>query len=368
MPSIGSSFTYQDLPSSGQSFLDAVRSSCRACVDRTDGLEVSADGVRSFLNDLNKAQFEELLQDTSIRMPLKFDTTEQEINSIAFVDLLNFGSGYRVPLHEAVDRGAFDTIRFGAMSHHIGGLPMTATYLRSISIFEVSQTFQIPLDREVHPEGMPFVTMSEPHELRKLAEGITSVLNETGLTLQEGGYTSLAHFILQATKPEDGKAPSAAALVERLVRAFPGFRDMAKVDGQNVYLFKKAQILAYHLYILFRTQDSARFDFADIDSLTIFSDNVVPTMLAHLGVIRIPDQIARRVAAHEDLGTADATRLRAAAVVACEEIIQATRGESTVGPVRNMKEVDLDVYLWRLGKVGAYREVTRFELRDTVYF
>lgn len=188
----------------------------------------------------------------------------------------------------------------------------------------------------------------------------------------------------------------------QLVRTFPGFRDMAKVDGQSkrfyesildqiyvifsfsfsltfnspisqnacidVYLFKKAQILAYHLYILFRTQDAARFDFADIDSLTIFSDNVVPTMLAHLGVIRIPDQIARRVAAHEDLGTADATRLRAAAVVACEEITRATRGESMVGPVKNMKEVDLDVYLWRLGKVGAYREVTRFELRDTVYF
>lgn len=133
MPSIGSSFTHQDLPPSGQSFLDAVRSSCRACVDRTDGLEVSptlltplaplrllslnmlirpplktqvsVDGVRSFLNDLNKVQFEELLHDTSIRMPLKFDTTEQEINFIAFVDLLNFGSGYRVPLHEAVDRG-----------------------------------------------------------------------------------------------------------------------------------------------------------------------------------------------------------------------------------------------------------------------
>lgn len=125
---------------------------------------------------------------------------------------------FSIPILPTI-HSAFDTIRFGAMSHHIGGLPMTATYFRSISIFEVSQTFQIPLDREVHPEGMPYVTMSEPHELRKLAEGITSVLNETGQTLQESGYTSLAHFILQATKPEDGKAPSAAALVEKVGEA-----------------------------------------------------------------------------------------------------------------------------------------------------
>ncbi|RUP43059.1 hypothetical protein BC936DRAFT_137697 [Jimgerdemannia flammicorona] len=326
------------------------------------------EGIRAFLTGLDKDQFSDLSDDSTVRMPLKFDTTQQEINFIAFVDLLNFGSGYRVPLHEATGRGAFDTVRFGAMSHHIGGLPWTASHFHSTTVFEVAQTFQIPLDREVHPEGMPFLTMSEPHELRKLAEAITSVLNETGQVLLNGGYANMSQFILQATKPEQGRPPSAVGLVEKFVRAFPGFRDMAKVDGQNVYLFKKAQILAYHLYILFRTQDPARFDFVDIASLTIFSDNVIPTMLAHLGVVRIPDSLARRIAVHEDIGTADATRLRAAAIFACEEIVRATRGESGLGPVRDMTEADLDVYLWRLGKVGAYREVTRFELRDTVYF
>ncbi|KAG0173758.1 hypothetical protein DFQ28_011251 [Apophysomyces sp. BC1034] len=347
-------------------FCEVVRSTCKACVDNSP-VKVSQQGIRSFLEKLDKHQFEELAVDTPMHMPVKFETVADEINFIALIDLLNFGSGYRIPLHQLAQRGAFDTIRFGAMSFHIGGTPLTAETFKSITAFEVSETFQFPIDREVHPPNMPFVTMTEPTELKPLADGIASVLNSTGEFLHKHNYKDLASFILDVTK-SGGQPPSAVKLVEHLVRALPGLHDFYQIDGADVYLFKKAQIMTYHLWMFFKDQLPDHFNFSDINELTIFSDNVIPTLLEHMGVIEIPKEWKDDMEADIDLGETRATILRAAAVIACEDIVRHTRSLQPLGPVKNMSEGDLDVYLWRLGKVGEYRSVPRFQLRDTVMF
>lgn len=115
--------------------------------------------------------------------------------------------------------------------------------------------------------------------------------------------------------------------------------------------------------MFFRDQDPARFDFADIDELTIFSDNVIPTMLEHLKVIKFPDSLQKKIIDGEELSTRDAYLVRAAAVVACERIVQ--KAHSTIP---KMTEGNLDVYLWRLGKVGEYRKIVRLQLQNTVMF
>ncbi|KAI9020762.1 hypothetical protein CLU79DRAFT_719860 [Phycomyces nitens] len=348
-------------------FLDAVRVSSTECVENSP-VQISDEGMRNFLQTLDKHQFEELSIDSPMRMPLKFNSVAEEINFVSFIDILNFGSGYRVPLHELAGRGAFDTIRFGAMSFHIGGTPMTAEKFKSITAYEVSEIFQIPIERDVHPPNMPFVTMSEPTALKPLAVGIASVLNTTGDFLEKHRYNDMASFILDVTKPQPNKLPSASRLVEHLVRALPGLQDIYTINGKDVYIFKKAQILTYHLWMFFRDQDPDRFDFADIKRLTIFSDNVIPTMLEHLGILIIPSEWKQEIVDNKDVGEEKATILRAAAIVACDKIVQLTRSSSPIGPIANMTEGDLDVYLWRLGKEGEYRKIPRVEWRDTVMF
>lgn len=61
--------------------------------------------MKQFLTKLEKPTYEELAIDTPIRMPLKFSTLAEEVNFVAVIDLLNFGSGYRLPLHELAGRG-----------------------------------------------------------------------------------------------------------------------------------------------------------------------------------------------------------------------------------------------------------------------
>ncbi|CAO3652757.1 unnamed protein product [Cunninghamella blakesleeana] len=353
-------------------FLQAVRTTCRQAVEKSP-VKISEKGIKDFLDKLEKPVFEEYAIDTPIRMPVKFNTTADEINFICFIDLLNFGSGYRLPLHELAGRGAFDTIRYGAMSFHIGGTPFSAEKFETITIQEVASIFQFPIEKEVHPPNMDFVTLIEGNELKPFAQGITDVLHSTGKFLKEQGYKDLASFILDITKPLPGKQPSASHLVEQLIRALPGLQDAYTLhEGERVYLFKKAQILTYHLWLIFRDQEPERFDFYDVHQMTIFSDNVIPTMLIHFGVIEIPDDWQQLLDQGKDVGEYKATIMRAAGVIACEDIVKLTRLENgndqVIGPIHHMEEGALDVYLWRIGKVGDYRKVPRMQLRDTVMF
>lgn len=132
-----------------------------------------------------------------------------------------------------------------------------------------------------------------------------------------------------------------------------------------LYLYKKAQILTYHVWMFFKDQDPARFNFTDIGDLTIFSDNVIPTMLEHFKVIRLPEQLQKRITDGQELSTQEAYLVRAAAVVACERIVQKAHNQGTFP---SMTEGGLDVYLWRLGKEGDYRKIVRLQFQDTVMF
>ncbi|KAI8890244.1 hypothetical protein K501DRAFT_206870 [Backusella circina FSU 941] len=345
-------------------YIESVRQSCKTLYEKCP-VKISESGIQQFLQGLDKLQYDELSIDTPMKMPLKFDSVEEEVNFIATIDLLNFGSGYRRPLHEMIDRGAFDTIRFGVMSFHIGGTPMDAECYKNMSLFQVSEIFQIPLTRDVPHEKLDFVTVAEPTELRPFAIGITSVLNSTGEFLVSKGYKNLAEFLMD--KNYDGQRPTAHELVKRLVDALPGMRDDAQVYGdQTVYLFKKAQIMVYHLYLFFKDQLPECFDFEDINNMTIFSDNVIPTILAHFKVLTLPEEWRRDIEENKDMGEERATVLRAAAIVACDDIVKAARGGE--GPVNNMTTGSLDVYLWRVAKEGELRKVPRFEYRDTVMF
>lgn len=268
-------------------------------------------------------------------------------------------------IHTFLYYRAFDTIRFGAMSFHIGGKPMDAEAFKNITVFEVAEIFQIPIDREVKHDKLDFVTLTEATPLRPFADGLTSVMNTTGEYLVANGYKDLAAFIMDHVKENPQNASS---LVDHFAKNLPGLFDKYFFDGESepVYLYKKAQIIVYHLWFTFKEQLPQYFDFKDIDTLTVFSDNVIPTMLAHLGVIEMPEEWKKQIEANEDLSIKQATTLRAAGVVACDDIVKAA--QSGVGSVQDMTTGGLDVYIWRLGKEGDYRKVPRFQLRNTVMF
>lgn len=251
------------------------------------------------------------------------------------------------------------------MYFHIGGKPLDAETFKNMSVFEVAEIFQFPIDREVRHDKLDFVTLTEPTVLKPFAAQLATVLNTTGDYLVSHNYRDIAQFIMDHVKQ---KPQNAKNLVEQLVKAFPGLQDSYQFPDHSepVYLYKKAQILVYHLWFTFKEQLPELFNFKDLNELTIFCDNVIPTMLTHFGILEIPDEWQQDINNNVDLSVENATALRAAGLVACDEIVKtATSG---VGPVSNMTTGGLDVYLWAVAKVGDYRKIPRFQLKDTVMF
>eukprot|EP00455_Lapot_gusevi_P010323 TRINITY_DN1465_c0_g2_i1.p1 TRINITY_DN1465_c0_g2~~TRINITY_DN1465_c0_g2_i1.p1 ORF type:complete len:122 (+),score=14.43 TRINITY_DN1465_c0_g2_i1:424-789(+) len=117
------------------------------------------------------------------------------------------------------------------------------------------------------------------------------------------------------------------------------------------------------LYRRFKNEDSY-FNFPDIDQLTVFADNVLPCVLSHLGILDVSQTLKDRIEQGETVEGNPEIELRAAAVVACEEIMQEITRQN-LPPVLGMQ---LDYYFWSLGKDATFRPLTRHANPHTYYY
>ncbi|KAG9046625.1 hypothetical protein FS837_003947 [Tulasnella sp. UAMH 9824] len=354
-------------------------------------------------------------------MPLKFPSVAAELNLISVLALLNFASGYRVPLHAATGRGAYDNIRALLFSLYLTSSEgsgadnlLSAKGMVAITRDKVAELMNISIRQEKPVPGMPGVVMSEVGgPLLELVDLIVSTLVDTGKILLNGGYPDLGAFVLEALgeakraadKFDAGSMASAEVVLERLVKAFPAFQDMSLIDGTPVYVFKKALFLIHA--IVLRFSPSKAVPIPDTSALPVFSDNVLPSMLVHLGVIDLSectvgslkgifldskDQLyaflssgpvpseaagANKAPPKEGphLSKEEAYVLRASAVDACELIVEAARvievpeDEIKQAWLRNITLPQLDGWLWAVAKDRLdYRSLERFVETSTVFY
>lgn len=76
---------------------------------------------------------------------------------------------------------------------------------------------------------------------------------------------------------------SAQALLQLVITEFPCFRDEAFFAGQQVSIYKRAQILIGDIWSCYRGQGLGQFD--DIETVTMFADYRVPQVLVHFGAL-----------------------------------------------------------------------------------
>ncbi|KDN38488.1 hypothetical protein RSAG8_09473, partial [Rhizoctonia solani AG-8 WAC10335] len=315
-----------------------------------------------------------------LAFPLSFPSLKSELNFIATLALLNFASGYRAALHEATGRGAYDNIRLLVMGMYIDSDSlMSARGWINLSDAQIASLLSISIHQERAHETIPGLIVAERGgQLSELVGMIGQTLREAGEVLVQGGYEDLGAFVVEGLGVAKG---SAEVLVERLVKAIPGFSGMGVVDGQPVYLFKKALFLVHAIALRFKGKSGITVP--DTANLPVFSDNVLPSMLVHLGILDIsngpaglreafpdagnPDKITKLYQAPAPseakrgtptresplLNARDAYILRAAAVDACEEIVRVAReGAKADDPEwrKNMTLPELDGWLWSVAK------------------
>ena len=184
----------------------------------------------------------------------------------------------------------------------------------------------------------------------------------------------------------------------------------------DVYCFKKAMLTLHAIALRFGTSSPPAIPIPRTNNLPIFSDNVIPSLLIHLGIIDLstslpvlglatlfpearneetrsallgpaPDILrptsglqATPIPAEGSLVTADqAFILRAAAIDACELIVKTARelredelsssdGKSLTW-LREITLPEIDAWLWSIAKDRAdYRSLPRFAQRGTMFF
>ncbi|KAG6331551.1 hypothetical protein ID866_7536 [Astraeus odoratus] len=355
-----------------------------------------------------------------LNFPLKFPSALSEINFLSMLSLLNFASGYRVPLHQQTGRGAWDNIRallFGLyLSSSTGqGNLLSAKGMQTITEQQIAGLMSVNLHVEKQHSEIPGLTVGKlGGPIYDLVKLITSTLRETGAILETMGDPDLGTFVVRALK-DVGTAKrntdpntSVDVILSKLVGAFPAFQDMATVGSQPVYCFKKALFLIHAIVIRFGSSTTAPFPLPDTSKIPVFTDNVLPSMLVHLGVIDLSKAAAHGLhtifpdagdeakinsllalpQAPTDtepkkhppkegpvLNEEQSYILRAAALHACEQIIEVARSlDEDSLPVehrwiRSITLPELDLWLWAVAKDRSdYRELERFVQRDTVFF
>lgn len=199
-------------------------------------------------------------------LPLKFPSVLAELNLLCILSLLNFASGYRVPLHVATGRGAFDSIRALVFSLYITadseGDYLSAQGMQQVDSGKIAELMGVAdkIHQEKDHASIPGLKIGElGGPIWEVVDLVTKVLKETGDVLVKGGYPNLGAFVLEAFKEGErvkgqqtgSPNPECDIILERvcpshlpsshsshicikLVRAIPAFQDMTMVDGERM--------------------------------------------------------------------------------------------------------------------------------------
>jgi hypothetical protein len=251
------------------------------------------------------------------------------------LDAINFGSGWFPTLRKRTADGkpisGYYTVSWALADHVRAHGPPTCAWLSQVSTVEIAGILGQRPDHEL----MSLYAQA----LRALGRFLRDPPNPSS------GSTALRRLpARRALDLVEEAGGSAVRLAEMLARG------MAMFDDRGFY--KRAQIVPNDLAL------AGVAEFADLDRLTIFADNLVPHVLRCDGVLLYDEALTARIDASERLTLGAAEReIRACAVHTCELISQRTGV-----PARA-----IDTWLWTRGQAPEYKVRPRHRCRTVFY-
>ncbi|HEX8206746.1 MAG TPA: queuosine salvage family protein [Solirubrobacteraceae bacterium] len=234
------------------------------------------------------------------------------------LDTINFGSGWFPTLRKRVVEGkpvsGYFTVAHGLTDRFRATGPWTNDELRAMTTDQVAMT----------------LGQTPANELMAL---FAQALRQLGAFLEDRSPLQLVH-----------QAEGSAQRLAQAVAQMPMWNDAG--------FYKRAQILTNDLEL------SGLVSFHDIDTLTIFADNLVPHVLRCDGVLVYDEELAALVDGEHLLTDSRMEReIRAAAVHACVKIAEQL----------GVPERTLDVWLWNRGQDPVYKARPRHRTRSVFY-
>ncbi|WFD01688.1 hypothetical protein MOBT1_000364 [Malassezia obtusa] len=354
-----------------------VRPACAAAAAASQ-IAIDDAAIDAFLANLDTQRFDALKKEHGLVFPLKFPSFHDEVNFLGVLSLLNALSGYRKAFHEATGHGAFDNTRHMLLGLYLSNEDaLSAKALREVTPTQLANVLGVPTHTESKHPTLPFVTVGTVGgPLHAPLELVANTCKAAGQFLEAEGKPDLGRYLLDACAEALEKERPESHLLESIV-CVPGFDDATTLDGQPVYIYKKAFFLMNALRERVTgslppdappaaAQLAERWRTGFPEPLPMFVDNVIPTLLHHYGIVRTADassEVLRSWTASDEgvrLQKDDAYRIRAAALAAGARIVERAQ--------LPMTEVELDGYLWTVAKDPALRSLPRIAEQDTMMY
>eukprot|EP00878_Enallax_costatus_P041558 GHUV01048367.1.p1 GENE.GHUV01048367.1~~GHUV01048367.1.p1 ORF type:complete len:167 (+),score=38.02 GHUV01048367.1:131-631(+) len=139
--------------------LDAVHRTCKEVVNLNPNVQINAESVKAFAQQLNAAAVKAAGSRASI-FPIKFESVEAEVNFLCLFHLLDFGSGYDALLRASSSRkGAAEMIQYGCFGLALSAARLDGAWMRGFSPYHVHTAFEI--ESKVEEELQPGITISK---------------------------------------------------------------------------------------------------------------------------------------------------------------------------------------------------------------
>ncbi|KAK4050855.1 hypothetical protein OIV83_003277 [Microbotryomycetes sp. JL201] len=307
--------------------LDSIRTSC-ASICHASNITIDDGAIRQFLSSIEEEDWAAShgADSHGIRLPLRFDSDLEELDVVCTLALLNFLSGYRIPLKRLTGRGAWDNVLALVLASHLSAtddeksnVPLSTKGMLSTNTDKLAQLMNIRTHTEKdHPTLGSAVKVGERDpDAIEILELVEKALKETGQALEQSNKRSLGEWVQDSLIETNADA---GRMLEKLADTFPPFRDVHLIDGQPCFLLKKALFMLSVITLTFSApgRQKPSFPLPEVHNLPIFADNVIPT-----------------------------------------------DGREWL---KDMKEVNLDAYLWSIGKKGGLRNVQRLAQRQTYLY
>lgn len=194
--------------------------------------------------------------------------------------------------------------------------------------------------------------MSLPEMQRILAgRGELQLMDRRIENLRELGRVLLESFHGKAHELVASARQSAVTLVRILSRLLSSYRDVGTYAGEDVFFYKRAQLLAADLHGAFEGKNWG--EFCDMGELTAFADYKLPQVLRQVGVLEYSDDLAEKVERLVILqaGSPEEVEIRANTIWAVELISR----ELNTGD-KMITSPEIDWILWNLGQEDRFRE------------
>lgn len=113
---------------------------------------------------------------------------------------------------------------------------LSARGMQRVDAGVIAEQLRVSIHVDRPHESIPGVTVSEVSgPMSRLVQLIVNTLNETGDVLVKSGYPDLGTFVLEALKNGANAVksgpPDADVVIDQIMKAIPGFRDMTVVNG-----------------------------------------------------------------------------------------------------------------------------------------